>query len=57
MIPLGRDFVKKLDIEDGHDDEPLADDDYDDFLNPSTLNAFATAAFRSFHSMVPREMV
>uniref|UniRef100_A0A1B6C8P6 Peroxidase n=1 Tax=Clastoptera arizonana TaxID=38151 RepID=A0A1B6C8P6_9HEMI len=29
---------------------------YDAFLNPSTLNSFTTAAYRSFHSMIPGTM-
>uniref|UniRef100_A0A1B6MCZ0 Peroxidase n=1 Tax=Graphocephala atropunctata TaxID=36148 RepID=A0A1B6MCZ0_9HEMI len=56
-IILGKEFIKQLGMADGQGDEGMSLNDYDPFLNPSTINAFTTAAYRSFHSMVPREMV
>ncbi|XP_046660395.1 peroxidase-like isoform X2 [Homalodisca vitripennis] len=56
-IILGKEFIKQLGVEDGQGDEKMSFNDYDPFLNPSTVNAFTTAAYRSFHSMIPREMV
>lgn len=56
MAITGETFLKKIKLLDGDEDQDLSTTEYDEFLNPSTVNGFTTAAYRSFHSLIPGTM-